>query len=179
MADITLTARSVRPLPGAIVRDFIAGGSGNVGDGMYVDSTGKVQQAKADAAATAKAIGIVVSVGSIGATAFVSGDAVSVLVFGGANGFSGLTVPGKIYVSAVTAGKLADASPATTLVNSVPWLMGIAIASDTIFFEPMAPNPQANIADPSAGATIDTQARTAINAIILALEEQGILARNG
>ncbi len=179
MADITVTARSVRPLPGAILRDYIAGGSGNVGDVVYVDSTGKVQQALASAAATAKAYGVVIAAGALGATAFVSGDVVSVVIMGSVTGFASLVPPGRIYVSAATAGKLADAAPLSTLVNSVAWLMGLAVTTDTIFFEPFSPDPQASIADPSAGATIDAQARTAINAIILALEKQGILAANG
>lgn len=34
----------------------------------------------------------------------------------------------------------------------------------------------ATIADPSGGATVDAEARTAINAILLALENVGILA---
>ncbi len=125
MADLTITARSVRALPNAVVRDFIAGGAGNVGDAVYVDSTGKVQQASAAAAGTAIAIGVVVSVGSLGAAAFASGDAVNVQILGAVNGFSGLTPGTRVYLSN-TAGKLAD------LAGTVSKQMGVAIAADTV-----------------------------------------------
>lgn len=125
MADLTVTAKSVRPLPSSIVREFTAGGSGNVGDIVYVDANGKVQQTDADAAGTLVAIGVVVAVGSYGATAFVSGDPVSVVIFGAVCGFSGLTPGSKVYVSN-TAGKLADAAGTNTRV------MGLAIGADTI-----------------------------------------------
>ncbi|MCG3177540.1 MAG: hypothetical protein MOGMAGMI_02514 [Candidatus Omnitrophica bacterium] len=125
MADLTITAKSVRPLPNALVRDFIAGGTVNVGDLVYVDSNGKVQQANASAAGTAVAIGIAVAVGSLGATAAASGDVVSVVLVGAVNGFSSLTPGVKVYVSN-TAGKCADAA------GTVSKQIGLTIATDTI-----------------------------------------------
>lgn len=129
MADLTVTAKSVRPLPGAVIRNFTAGAALNVGDLVYVDSNGKVQPTDADATGTLLAIGVVVSAGSIGATSAASGDAVSVAVFGPVNGFGGATPGGKLYVSN-TAGKIADAAGTNTRV------VGIALAADTLMLIP-------------------------------------------
>lgn len=109
MADINVTARLVKPLPGASIRPFLAGGSGNVGDLVYVDSNGEAQQADASAAGTALGVGIVVAAGGEGALTFASGDALSVVVAGPVTGFSGMTPGGVLYASD-TAGKLADAA---------------------------------------------------------------------
>lgn len=50
-------------------------------------------------------------------------------------------------------------------------------ASDLIGFHGATPVAQAaHIADPSGGATVDSEARTAINAILVALENKGLLA---
>jgi hypothetical protein len=125
MADLTVTAKSVRPLHGAVIRDFTAGSTLNVGDLVYVDSNGKVQQASASAAGTAVAIGMVIAAGSLGATSAASGDVVSVELLGAVNGFSGLTPGTKVYVSN-TAGKCADSA------GTVSKQIGLTIATDTI-----------------------------------------------
>lgn len=129
MADISVTARSVRPLPGALVRTFTAGASGNVGDAVYVDSNGRVQPASASAAGTALALGVVVSAGTSGAVAFASGDAVSVVIVGAVNGFAGMTPGAKCYLSN-TAGKLADAAGTVTRV------VGVALDASTVMLLP-------------------------------------------
>lgn len=177
MADISVTAKTVRPLPGALIETFTAGGAGSVGDAVYEDSNGKVQKAQANTVATAKAIGIVVSAGALGATSFAPGDAVSVARKGRVIGFIGMTPGAKVYVSAATAGKLADAVP--TAVDSQVWVVGEALNASTVEVDPLNVNPQAKIADPTGGVTVDAEARTAINAVIAALEKQGIIAVNG
>jgi hypothetical protein len=125
MADIVVTARRVSPLPGAHIEPMIAGGAGNVGNAVYVDNVGRVQVADASGAGTAQAIGVVVSAGSQGATAFVDGDAVSVIVHGRVNGFTGMTPGARVYLSD-TAGSLADAA------GTVSKIMGVSIAADTV-----------------------------------------------
>lgn len=130
MADLTVTPVKVKPLPTSIRRDFIAGGSGNVGDFVYVDSNGKVQQADASAAGTVgTTIGIVVSASSFGSTAFVSGDAVSVVVLGPVTGFSSLT-PGSLAYASDTAG--AAGSTAGTVSHKV----GMAISAEILYVVP-------------------------------------------
>jgi len=127
MAAITVTARSVKPMPGTIRRDFVAGGSGNVGDAVYIDSNGKVQQANASAAGTAIAIGIVVSAGSLGALTFASGDAVSVVLLGVVGGFSSLT-PGSLVYLSDTAGGF------DTAAGTVSKKVGVAVSADKVLF---------------------------------------------
>jgi len=108
---MAVTARNVRALNEAETRTFVAGGTVNMGDAVYVDSNGKVQQARANAALTAEAVGIVIAVAQPGATAAASGEAVEVCVFGPVGGFSSLT-PGAVqYVSDATAAALVETAP--------------------------------------------------------------------
>lgn len=112
MADITVTAADVRPLPGATVERYDLGGSVNVGDSVYMASDGDVEQADAGTATTAYAIGICVSVpngGTIGA----AGDRADVVTWGRVTGFSGMT-PGDVLYQSDTTGKLADAAGTTS-----------------------------------------------------------------
>lgn len=126
MADVVVTARSVKPMPGTVRRDFVAGGAGNVGDVVYVMNDGRVAPSNAGAAGTvAGTIGIVVSAGSMGATAFVAGDALSVVLVGAVGGFSSL-VPGTILFASNNAGKIADAA------GTVSKKVGIAISTDKV-----------------------------------------------
>jgi hypothetical protein len=123
MTAITVTAVRVKPLPGALIRDFVAGGTVNAGDLVYVDSNGKVQQSNGGAAGTANAVGIVVSCGTFGATAAASGETVSVAYFGPVTVGTSMTPGNRHYVSD-TAGKL------DTAAGTVTKVMGIALAAD-------------------------------------------------
>ena len=133
MADITVTAADVRPLPGAIIQRFTAGAALSVGDAVYIASDGDVEKADADVAASAQAIGIVVSAPD-GATSASAGDAVDVVVYGPVTGFSGMT-PGNLVYASVTAGKVADAAPAATS-GDYKWIIGRAVSAVTIFVAP-------------------------------------------
>lgn len=95
-----------------VLRDYAAGGAGNVGDCVYMAADGDVEVADASAAGTANGKGIVVAAPN-GKTSFVAGDRVTVAVFGPVAGFSGLTPDGVAYVSD-TAGALADAAGTTS-----------------------------------------------------------------
>ena len=57
MGAITVTAADVRPLPGAIVRRFDAGGSLTPGQAVYIADDGDVEAADADAEASSQARG--------------------------------------------------------------------------------------------------------------------------
>lgn len=133
MADVTVTAKNVRLLPGAIAVSFKAGGSLNVGDAVYLASDGDVEQADADAAASAQVIGVVVSAPN-GATSAVAGDPVDVVVHGRVCGFSGLT-PGALLYASTTAGKIADAAPAASS-GDYKWIVGRAVTATTILVAP-------------------------------------------
>lgn len=112
MADIAKTASLIRPLVGAVVERYTAGGAGALGDLVYEDANGNVQVTDADAAGTTYGFGIVISAPN-GATSFVSGDAVDVVVFGRVTGFSGGT-PHDIVYASNNAGAVADAAGTTS-----------------------------------------------------------------
>ena len=128
---MAVTPANVRPLEGALTRSKYAGGTANMGDAVYIDSASKVQQARANAAATSDAVGIVSSVVAAGATAAALNDGVTVVTHGPVGGFSGLT-PGAIYyVSSSTAGDITATAPS----GAGTWAKSIGYAeSDTILF---------------------------------------------
>ena len=93
----------------------------------------KVHKAQANSAGNSRAIGIVVGVPNFyGETAVVAGDYVAVCVLGPVYGFSSLAL-GPIYVDKTTAGKMNDAAPTG---GAWQYIIGHAIASDTIFVQP-------------------------------------------
>ncbi len=150
MADISLTLLQISELPAAVGRDIEAGGAGSVGDAVYLDAANKVQKANAAAIATAKGWGLVTAVEN-GAQTFASGDMVHVVFYGPVTGFSGLTSGTRQYLSAATAGKLADAAPSAA--DSVVWPFSVAMDASTIFVLPFAPVPQTKIANLTDGTT--------------------------
>ncbi len=113
MADIAVTAKDVRPLPNALVERRRAGGSGNVGDIVYMAADGDVEVTDASAAGTTYGMGVVVAVAGTDQTAFVAGDNLDVVVFGQVTGFSGMTPNDVLYISD-TAAKLGDAAGTTS-----------------------------------------------------------------
>jgi hypothetical protein len=112
MTALTVTAKNVSPLPGAIVREFIAGSAVAVGDLVFMASDGFVDPTDADNATALATIGICVAAGNEGAEAAAVGDPVSVVIFGPVIGFSGNT-PGDLAYASPTAGEIEDAAPAT------------------------------------------------------------------
>lgn len=133
MADVTVTAADVRPLPGAVVRRFGAGGALNAGDAVYVAADGDVEAADADAAASARIIGLVVA-GPDGKTAYVAGDRVDVVVFGPVAGFSSLAEENLLFAS-INAGALADTAPAGASGDYV-WVAGWPVSPVIAFINP-------------------------------------------
>lgn len=110
MADITVTAADVRPLPGALVVRLPAAEAIDLGEAVYVNGSGQAALADADADASSRILGICVSAPD-GAAAAATGDTIDVLYMGRMTGFSGMT-PGGIAYASTTAGALADAAPA-------------------------------------------------------------------
>ena len=133
MADITVTAADVRPLPGAVIQRFTADAALNVGDAVYIKSDGDAAQADADDATQAQAVGIVASAPN-GATSAAAGDTVDVVVAGPVTGFSSMT-PGALCYASTTAGKVADAAPAGAS-GDYKWIIGRAISATTILVGP-------------------------------------------
>jgi hypothetical protein len=133
MADITVTKGKVRPLPLALSRNYIAGGSGSIGSPVYLDSAGKAVVADASLLATSLVVGIVVAVGNEGKTDFVAGDPLSVCYSGPITGFSGMT-PGQNMWLSDTLGRIADAA------GTFATLVGVSIAPDIFMVRPQMPS---------------------------------------
>ena len=129
MADATLTAASIRPLNGSVIRRFDAGEALTVGDVVYIASDGDVQKADANLAVSVVAIGIVVA-SYDGETSIASGGVASVVTLGPVSGFSSL-VDGSVYYVSETAAKLADAAP----TGAGTWTQAMGYAEqDGVFF---------------------------------------------
>jgi hypothetical protein len=142
MAAISVTPSKIRPLNGATIRRRPAGAALNVGDAVYIDTNGKVQQAVANGTqAVVQARGIVVAVGIFGATAANTDDMVDIVVDGPVTGFSGMTPGGAVYVG-TTAGKLDQTAPATT--GQYKYVAGYAEDDTTIFVQGQMQVPAAN-----------------------------------
>lgn len=111
MTDLSPTAADVRPLNGAVVVRFAAGGTINVGAPVYLSAAGTVAAADGSAVATAAAIGILVATNPNAAsqTAAASGDVCDVCVFGPVTGL-GTVVYGTYYYVDDDAGIIADAA---------------------------------------------------------------------
>jgi hypothetical protein len=142
MAVIDVTAANVRPTKTAIIRRFIAGGTINVGDAVYVASTGRVAQADADDQTQCQAIGIVVAVGVLGKNAAAAGDPVDVVTTGAVElgNVTAMTPGGVVYVSP-TAGKLDQSASATT--GDFNFIIGRAHSGDILYVHPQTAIPSA------------------------------------
>jgi len=132
MADVTVTAGDVRPLPGYLSQRFDAGGTIYTGQSVYIASDGDVEQSDADAGSLeAQSVGIMIA-DNTGATIATSGDRVDVAVFGPVTGFSSMT-PGALVFASTTAGGMVQGTPD---VGSHVVPVGIAFNANTIFVNP-------------------------------------------
>ncbi len=113
MADLAVTAAKVAPVfpEQAEIRTYIAAAAISAGQAVYINSSGKVDLADADASSSTEHFrGIALE--TVGA-----GQPVSILRRGEVYGFdlSGVAFDAQVYVSD-TAGSLADAAGTTSLV---------------------------------------------------------------
>lgn len=130
MAALSFTAKNVRPLDGAVVRDYNASEALTMGDVVFVDTTyantsGVRSRVLKSVNSTSYGVGIVVATQNKTTTAAV-GEAVSVVVWGPVAGFSGMTPGKRAYLSA-TAARLDDTGTKA---------FGEAHASDILFVRP-------------------------------------------
>lgn len=138
MASIDLTSAQIRPLEGAIVRNYQAGAALTVGYAVYHDSNGYVQHADANASeAASRGRGIVVA-SKDGETSVSSGDRCSVVVFGPVGGYSGMTPGEPVYISD-TVGRLDQTQPSNAYRQAFGW----ADSASVIFVN-------SDVADPSS-----------------------------
>lgn len=141
MADVTVIPGNVEPLGGAQVRRGTAGGSGNVGDAVYLNGSSGWQPADADFQASAQARGVAVGVGAEGKTAFAAGDPIDVVTEGPVEGFAGMTPGGAVFVS-TTAGKVDQTAPAAS--GDFVFALGWAESPSVLYVHPQAHVPVAN-----------------------------------
>lgn len=145
MADIVNVAAEVRAMieNGALVFAYSAAGAGSLGDWVYLDTSGTVLQADADAIASAKAIGIVTGIGVRGNTTFASGDRVEVCRYGPVVVGTGvsMTIGQPLYVS-TTAGSADQTIPPTS--GDFPFIVGTADAANIVFVNPQTALPVSN-----------------------------------
>lgn len=116
MAAVTVTPANIRPaLPALYVKSYQAGEALSVGDIVYIHTDQTLLKAVNTSAAAAQARGIVVSVGTFGATAAAIGDWCGVQLLGEVELGPDieLTIGAACFVSA-TAGKLDQTASATS-----------------------------------------------------------------
>lgn len=143
MAMAKTSASSPRPLNGAIVRKYVAAGSGVIGDEVYIDVNDKAALARGNAAATAWGKGIVVAIeGHMPGTSFIAGQTISVQVYGPIAGWTGMDNSKAIFGSSTTAGALTQTAPAGA--NTWTNVLGYPIRSDVWFIDPTNTPPTAN-----------------------------------
>lgn len=140
---LTLTQSKIRPLHGANVRSYTAGATVEVGRAVYIDSSDTVRHARANAAGTTRARGIVVAgEGTPAKTSYAAGEEVSVVIHGPVAGFTDMDNAEQVFVSSATAGVLTQTAPsgASTWVQSI----GYPIRSDILMVQPQSTAPTAN-----------------------------------
>ncbi|MHC4647006.1 MAG: hypothetical protein ACYTBJ_16035 [Planctomycetota bacterium] len=139
MASISVTSADVRPLEGAIVRNYQAGAALTVGYSVYLDSSGYVQHSDSDASeAASRGRGIVVA-SKDGETSVTSGDRCSVCVFGPVGGFASMTPGESVYVSN-TAGRIDQTQPTSAYRQA----LGYADSATVVFVNPDTQDPSSS-----------------------------------
>lgn len=116
MTAVTVTPANIRPLlPALNVKSYPAGEVLSVGDVVYIHTDGTILKAINTSAAAAQARGVVVSIGTYGATTAQIGDPCGVQLHGELELGPDvtLTVGAACFVSA-TAGKLDQSASATS-----------------------------------------------------------------
>lgn len=136
MADIAVPSplAGVKPLLGTVIKPIQCAEVVDVGEPVYLNSSGKVALADADAYATAKVIGVVGAIGAYGKTTSVADEFVDVVLFGPIAGFASLTPGGELFAS-VQVGRIADATPAGAS-GDFRFFIGWVLAADVIFVNP-------------------------------------------
>ena len=130
MADLTITAASVRPVGHCIVRRFTAGETITPGQPVYVSGNSTVSLTDGSALTTGACIGLVIS-DSNGAVSFVSGVEVDVVMFGVVDGFAtNLAANTAVYVDD-------DAGVLSTAAGTKVCRVGIGLNTTMLLVNPM------------------------------------------
>lgn len=130
MADLTITAASVRPVGPCVINHYIAGATLTPGQPVYLSGNRTVSLTDGSALTTAACIGLVIS-NADGAVSFASGEYVDVVERGKVTGFAtNLAANTAVFVDD-DAGVLADA------VGTKVCRVGIGVDTTTLLVNPM------------------------------------------
>ena len=129
MSAITVTAADVRPLTGASIRRFDAGGTISIGAPVYIASDGDVEHADGSGTATLLGFAGIAVATPDGGTSVSAGERVDVVTHGPVAGFSSLTPGSLVYVSD-TAGGFDTAAGTKDLI------VGLAESATVVFVRP-------------------------------------------
>lgn len=132
MADVTITAADVRPLPGCIIRRFVAGGTIGVGQPVYLSAADTISAADGSTAATSFAIGVLVAVmdpATAGQAA--SGEYCDVVLEGPVAGYStNMAHNAMFYVDD-------DAGVIATSAGTKDTIIGIGLSASVLHVHPI------------------------------------------
>jgi len=137
--SITVTSANVRPANAhqCVMRNFYTGGAVTVGYCPYIDASGYIQHADADAGETeSRGIGIIVG-SPDGETSIAASRYASVCVYGPVYGFSDMTPGAPVYVD-TTAGLLTQTAPTGGAYQRV---VGWALDATTLWVSPDSEEP--------------------------------------
>jgi hypothetical protein len=143
----TQTPANGRALEGAILRQAVLGAAASILDAIYIsDDTNNilptVQKADANVSAvTANVRAVIVAVAQPGETAGVTGEAVTICVFGPVSGYAGMTPGARQFVSN-TAGEITETAPTGAGTWTAP--TGFAESDGVLFVMPGLQAPSSN-----------------------------------
>ena len=132
MADVTVVAADVRPLPGCLIRRLTAGGTITVGAPVYVSANDTVIAADGSAVSTSFAIGVCVSGNGASKTIPVTGDEVDVVTHGPVAGYSTNMAAGGVFWVSDTTGAICDAASGATKDT----VIGIGLSASVLLVRP-------------------------------------------
>lgn len=140
---ITLTAKNVRPMKGALTKPGTAGEEVSLGQCVYLGSDDKWYKAQSNAAATANGRGIVVGVNDKwGGTTAEADHEIDVIQLGYMAGYSDMDETEMVYVDDSTAGALTQTAPS----GAGTWthIIGYPVADNILFVLPRPEKPESN-----------------------------------
>jgi len=132
MADVTIVSADVRPLPGCLIRRFVAGGAIDVGSPVYLSAADTVSAANGAAVATSFAIGVLVAVyNGASSTAAASGEYVDIVMEGPVAGYSTNMAQNALFFCKASAGVVA------TTAATKSTIIGIGLSASVLYVHPI------------------------------------------
>jgi len=125
---VDTTASNVKPMDGALVRNYKAGSAISPGHPVVMSSDGYIDSADSDALSTNTCIGIALPPRN-GGTAYALGDMVAVVVWGGVQCVTGGT-PGAYAYTGATAGDINETA------GTKSFIIGFVETATVIFVRP-------------------------------------------